>query len=437
MMLIALPRFRFLPAALLCGLAALFLYSGQAAAQGLEEVRRWLYDSYETDLYGFVEVRGGVRTDRDLDERDLSIAETRLQIDLSRYLKTGTVKLKADFVADGVDEELRPELREANYAFSPASFMDVKVGRQVLTWGTGDLLFVNDLFPKDWESFFIGRDDEYLKAPSDALKTSFFSDYVNIDLVYMPVFNNSRYIDGERLSYWNGALGRLAGRDYVFDDHERNRVFRDSEFALRLYKTVGGTEYALYGYSGFWSTPEGLDPAAMKLFYPRLSVYGMSMRSTVLSGIANIEAGYYDSREDRGGTNPLVRNSEIRLLAGYERELARDLTGGIQYYLEWKQDYEEYKNSLPPGTPAADEYRHLLTVRLTRLLLNQNLKLSLFAYYSPSDRDAYLRPKAHYKITDQWAAEVGGNIFAGDNDYTFWGQFADNTNIYAGLRWSF
>ncbi|MFW6031595.1 MAG: hypothetical protein ACOC9T_03300, partial [Myxococcota bacterium] len=32
--------------------------------------------------------------------------------------------------------------------------------------GTGDLVFLNDLFPKDWRSFLLGRDLDYLKAPS-------------------------------------------------------------------------------------------------------------------------------------------------------------------------------------------------------------------------------------------------------------------------------
>ena len=42
------------------------------------------------------------------------------------------------------------DLREANFILTPASLMDVKAGRQILTWGTGNLIFINDLFPKDW-----------------------------------------------------------------------------------------------------------------------------------------------------------------------------------------------------------------------------------------------------------------------------------------------
>lgn len=400
-------------------------------------IRDQLYKKYEIELYGFIEGRQGWRLQNDPHEKDASISEMRLQLDLTRDADWGTVKLKGDIIGDQVEEDVYGEIREMNILFSPLDYMDLKVGRQTLTWGTGDLLFVNDLFPKDWESFFIGRDDEYLKAPSDAIKGSIFSDLLNIDLVYTPLFNGSQYIDGGRLSYWNPILGRTAGRDFIFDDQERDSIFQDSEYAARLSKNMAGLELAFYGYYGFWKTPEGLDVEEVKLFYPELSVYGASAREALLGGIGNFEIGYYDSREDRGGGDPLVRNSEIRMIAGFERELAPDLTGGFQYYLEWMQDYDTYKKTLPVGQVARDEFRHLLTLRLTKLVMNQNLRLSLFVYYSPSDQDGYIRPKVHYKITDQWAVEVGANIFAGENDHTFFGQFQDNTNAYAGVRWSF
>ncbi|HCK32254.1 MAG TPA: hypothetical protein DHW10_01795, partial [Rhodospirillaceae bacterium] len=77
------------------------------------------------------------------------------------------------------------------------------------------------------------------------------------------------------------------------------------------------------------------------------------------------------------------------------------------------------------------------TLRLTKMMLNQNLTLSLFNFWSPSDSDGYVRPKANYKINDHWTAEAGGNIFYGESRDTFFGQLEDNTNIYASLRRSF
>jgi len=401
------------------------------------------------DLSGFWETRGGVRTQHDDHEKDASIGETRFQLETEASWENVTLKLTTDLLYDAVLDRHSVnlkrgegvfDLREAWVGLSPVSFMDVKIGRQILTWGTGDLLFLNDLFPKDWQSFFIGRDEEYLKAPSDAIKLSLFGDLANLDVVFTPRFNADRFIQGRRLSYYNQMLGGRAGRDAVVDADVPNEWFRDHEWATRLSKTINGYELAAYGYWGYWKSPGGMDLLSQKATFPRLSVYGASVRGQIAGGIGNIEAAYYDSRQDHGGDNPFINNGQFRFLAGYERELpeiTNDLTLGVQYYLEWMMDYGAYRRSLWPIVPAADERRHVVTVRVTKLLLHQNLELSLFSYYSPSDSDAYLRPSVSYKIDDHWTVEFGGNVFFGNDQHTFFNQFARNTNVYAGLRYGF
>lgn len=417
-----------------------FLLAALAAPAAADEQPPWrdrLYDDYGLEVAGFMEGRAGMRLQDDAHEKDASMGEVRGQLDLTRDFDRALLKFKGDLLADAVTEEVEAEIRELNLSFSPADFMDIKAGRQVLTWGTGDLVFINDMFPKDWQSFFIGRDDEYLKAPSDAIKVSLFSDFANLDLAFTPVFGGSEYISGERLSYYSPMAGRIVGRDMVMAHEERNRFFTDSEIAVRLAKNIGGVELALYGYSGFWQEPEGLNPATGKAVFPRLNVFGGSARTTLFGGIGNVEIGYYDSVDNSDGTNPFIRPGELRFLAGFEREIGRELTGGFQYYLEWIREYDNYEKALPPSMQARDEYRHMLTLRLTKLLMNQNLNLSLFIYYSPSDNDGYLRPKASYKISDQWRITGGCNLFFGEDEHTFWGRFRDNTNAYLGLRYSF
>jgi hypothetical protein len=362
--------------------------------------------------------------------------ETRLQLDLSSYPRWGDLKVKADVFGDRVTEQADFDLREANIFTMPCDFIDLKIGRQVLTWGTGDLIFINDLFPKDWQSFFIGRDVEYLKAPSDAAKMSVFSDIVNLDLVYTPQFDPDRFISGERISYWNSSLGRLAGEDAITHTDKPNRWFRDSEFAARLYKNIKNYELAVYGYRGYWKSPAGYNNTSTQAIFPDLNVYGASIRGAVGKGIGNLEFGYYESADDRSGKDPLVNNSELRYLAGYTQEIARDFTMGLQYYVEQMLDYTPYKSNLTTG-PARDRDRHLTTLRLTKLLMNQNLRCSLFTYYCPTDKDVYMRPNVHYKLSDNLAVEAGANIFFGDYPHTFFGQFQNNTNLYAGLRYSF
>ncbi len=388
------------------------------------------------EIHGFYDSRTGYRTRNDKYEKDMSIMEDRLQLDLSSYPEWGDLKVKGDVIGDWVTERGDFDLREANIFLRPNDFLDLKVGRQVLTWGTGDLIFINDLFPKDWQSFFIGRDNEYLKAPSDALKASLFGDWANLDIVYTPRFDPDRHIDGTRLSYWNSNLARLAGEDAVIHTDKPNSWFRDSEFAARLYKNINNYEFALYGYRGYWKSPSGQNDSMSQAIFPDLNVYGASVRGAIGKGIGNLEFGYYESADDLTGKNPLIDNSQMRYLVGYTQEIAKDFTAGVQYYLEQMQDFSQYKSNLISG-PARDRDRHLITLRLTKLLMNQNLRCSLFTYYSPSDKDVHIRPNINYKLNDNTALEIGGNIFFGDYSNTFFGQFQNNTNVYAGMRYSF
>ena len=154
-------------------------------------------------------------------------------------------------------------------------------------------------------------------------------------------------------------------------------------------------------------------------------------------GIGNMEFGHYRSLDDTAGGNPFINNSELRYLVGYEQEILPELTGGIQYYVEQLLNYDSYRASFPEGGHPRDEFRQVITFRLTKLLLNQNLRLSLFDFFSPSDQDTYLRAHANYKVTDRWQTELGTNFFTGSHDHTFFGQFEDASNVYLAVRYSF
>lgn len=106
------------------------------------------------------------------------------------------------------------------------------------------------------------------------------------------------------------------GEREELSSREPEGVFKDSEIHLRAFKNVAGYELALYGYYGFFKNSGGFNLAGEATF-PRLAVYGASVRGNVLKGIGNLEIAYYDSLKDQGGTNPLTSNSQFRFLMGY------------------------------------------------------------------------------------------------------------------------
>lgn len=398
------------------------------------------------NLHGFYETLLGYRLEESKYNTDESIMEARIQLDYLNNISFADLRIRTDLLYDDLWESSKVDLekgegfidiREANFMFYPIDFMDVKVGRQIFTWGTGDQIFINDLFPKDWNSFFLGRDDEYLKAPSDAIKFSFFTDIINVDLIYIPRFDSDRYIDGSRVSYYNSNIASISGENAIIQTEKPDKIWDDSETSIRLYKNLNGIETAIYFYNGFWKSPQGFNQYTGNAIFPALNVYGGSIRSNILKGIGSFEIGYYESSDDKKGNNPFIKNSEYRTLISYEQEIALDFNIGLQYYTEIMNDYDEYKSSLPFNSEYNDEIRHLMTIRLTKLMMNQDLTLSFFAFYSPSDKDCFLRAKIKYKFSDSILIEVGCNIFEGDKNYTFFGQFDENDNSYIRMRYSF
>ncbi|MCF8035404.1 MAG: hypothetical protein K9K62_00900 [Desulfobacteraceae bacterium] len=412
------------------------------------KTRKW---QMPEEINGFVEARGGLRIHDDPVHDDVSLAETRLQLSydksVSAYIPRGRFRTTADLlfdatVSDHDNADLEEgtgflDLREFWLSFTPVDFVDIRAGRQILTWGTGNLVFLNDLFPKDYQSFFLGRDLEYLKAPSDAVKASIYGNIANVDIVYTPRFDSDRFPDGSRLSFYDPSIGGWRGEDNPMDTRRPDDWFADDEVAVRVYRNIGAYELAAYGYHGFWKGPSGTDRATGERIFPELNVLGASLRGTLGPGIANTEFAWYHSEDDEDGSNPFVENSQMRYLVGYEQEVATDLTMGVQYYVEYMMDYQAYEDSLLPGFPKRDQARQWLTLDLTQELMAQNqLVLSLFTFYSLSANEFYFRPKATYDYTDNWKLQAGANIFIGERT-DFFGRFEESSNVYAAVRYGF
>ncbi len=403
-------------------------------------------DEQETQLHGYIELAAGGRTGNDpaMVDDDLTLAELRGRIEAETYRGDVRFSGKLDLYlegADGVDSGLQLNLREALMDMSLSDSVDMRAGHQVLTWGTGDLVFLNDLFAKDWQSFFSGRDDEYLKAPSTSLKFSFYGDGANLDFVWTPVFAHDQFIEGERFSYFSPMSGsQVAAPTGKLSPEYPDESFSNGEFAARLHGSAqlfgsSSTEWALYAYRGFWKQPNALNSNGQAYFSPMNSL-GASLRTNVANGIGHAEFAWYNG-EDDSGADPMLPNNQLRFLLGYEQELLPKLTMAVQYYLEHIQDYEALVANDGDSPYRPDENRELWTLRLTYSAMQENLIMSWFSFYSPTDQDYYHRPSVKYRFNDELSLTVGGNLFGGKQEHSFLGQFENASNMYARVRWSY
>lgn len=386
----------------------------------------------ETALSGFLQQNTAVNTvAANPDGRHYKWLEERAQLKVDASAGAWHLVGKGDLAYDHLGRGGQSELREG-YVDYTASNWDMRVGRQVITWGLGDLVFVNDVFPKDHEALFAGRPLEYLKRGVDAVKLGVYPEFASFELVAAPNFRESHIPDARRFHVFD-PLPAVTSRETVKPGQ--------GEVGLRVYRDIAGYDTALYLYRGFQRTPSMqadsiTAPTKITFFYPKLSVYGASVSGRAGEGVLSLEGAYYDSREDRSGDDFAVPNSQTRLLIGYQIQPAEDLSLGFQYYTEYMHDYGAYRAAMPAGFPVDKRWNHTVTARLTQLFLHQTLRFSAYASYNASSGDYFVNPELRYNFTDQMWGAVGANIFGG-KPWGQFGQFARDDNAYLQARYEF
>jgi hypothetical protein len=396
----------------------------------------------EVEISGFAQTNYGARVtgagNASGRASDFLLGEERLQLKFEGFSRDGSSSFvgKVDLFQDAVWDQSGLEVREL-YLDLESRYITLRAGRQIVTWGTGDLLFLNGIFPKDWVSFFTGRPMQYLKVGSDAVKIGLHPGFLTGEIVVAPLFQPDRYPTGERL---------------VFDDpfpptmtrhvETKERSFGNTEISARVSRYVSDWEIALYASRSFYRLPAvRLDgspaPTSVRYVFPRLNTYGGSLTGGLYGGVLNVEGAYYDSEEDRNGDDDGVENSQIRGLVGYNHALWEDAALGAQGYVESMRDHDAHLANRQPGFPALDEFRWVSTLRFTQMLLQQTLTFGVFAFGGVTEQDAYLIPSLRYSFTDALWGEIGANIFVAKDMHTFFGRFDDNDNVYLTARYGF
>ncbi len=341
--------------------------------------------------------------------------------------------MKCDGIKDFITGQIDKDLREA-YLGHTMGPLDARIGRQIITWGVGDVFFINEVFPKDWESYFLGRPMDYLKMGVDALKMRYSGKEIGIEALMIPSFEPDHFPSGLRFHSYNPFAAIPDRRE-----EKPDRTPTNNEYVLRLSKRFGGYDFAFYAYRGFWRTPapqldNPLAPMRVTWFYPRLDTFGLSAQGAALGGIISFETGYYDSLKDKAGSDPLFPNSEWRFLTNYQRDLGNELSVSIQLYGDLMAGYSDYQDSLPVGSPKKKRFRSFFSNRFTKWLNYHAWMLSLFTAYGIAENDYYIKPEIVYKSSDKLSYFLNANVFGGEKTTTFFGQFQKNDNVSFGIR---
>ncbi|MGK5090524.1 hypothetical protein WDW89_00755 [Deltaproteobacteria bacterium TL4] len=224
------------------------------------------------------------------------LANERARLKTSGSNDKGGFDLKLDFSNDGITRKTEVDLREVRLRYSPLQWIDLSVGQQVSTWGVGDLIFINDLFPKNWVNMFLGRDMELMKDPANVVRVTLYASSWTWDIVWTPEFTPDTTPDGCRFSIFNPNADNAANQQTFGEKTignpdacqnsapvaEQNNQLENSEAAMRLKTQWGSQEVAVYGYNGFWKSPKGMEnnssTGLLEPFYPRMGADKVAVR---------------------------------------------------------------------------------------------------------------------------------------------------------------
>lgn len=400
----------------------------------------------ETNLSGFAELTHAMRVEKNIaldggrkfTHRKYPRGDIRAQLRLSGGGERDEYFLRIDMLSDYAlnrSEELT--IREGYIKLYLADWLDAKIGRQVATWGTGDLLFVNDLFAKDWVAFFTGQELSYLKKPQDLVRLSAYKGSTTFEFAFSPYYTMDNLPTGRRLSIFNPFMGQTVNYRSAPYVSKRERAVDNAEVFGRISGYAGATEWSLYGYHGFYPQPLEVEPGPPPhLAIPKLASGGASLRGSIGAFLVNVEGAYYFSRDDNDGDNPLIPNSSVRGLVGIERNLGTTWTVASQWFADFVRDFDKIVAETS-GSPGRDEIDHTVTLRIRKSLSQETVRVNLFGFWGLSAEDYYLRGNVEYDYSDNLRLTLGGNWIDGDQPHTMFGQFRGNSNVYVRLRRSF
>lgn len=390
-----------------------------------------LAGSAQAELSGFVQLRQAQRL-ADVDCSQLDGCHAMVQEALAEVLfeQRMSDRLSAALRVEGWhDQGLRSgraAVREGFVDWSPTGDLNLKLGRQVLTWGVSDYLYVNDIFPKNYDSFFTGGGFDRMKVPVDAARLAWHTGVADVETV-VSRSKADRSPDPQRFTAM--AMSRSAVEE---DDADHQ-----ADVAVKLSSHAGGWDWAAYAAS--LRSREAryfMDASGLRLDRPRLQHVGFSLTGNTAGGLAWIEGALRHVDDERSmSVSRHFLGSSMKLIGGYSREIGADLTASAQLQLEAATSRDRYLASLAPGVRATKAVNTIVHLRLHGRWNNQTLGAGAQLFVG-NEGDTHFNPFASWSPADGWTIEGGANLFNGKPD-TRYGVLKDDSNVYVLGRYSF
>ena len=300
-----------------------------------------------------------------------------------------------------------------------------------MVWGVADGLRVTDLIsPVDYTEF-MSSDYDDLRMAVDGFRIKYLGENVNGEIVYVPA---PRYFQMplQEENPWRPDMPENASLD--FPDGPDTR-FKNGDFGTRLSFFLSNVDFSVSALHTHNQSP--VTVAGYDFEKDSIVIHGVHEPMTMVGGDMSMPLGEFVIRaevaeyfgEALGYESNLdyARKNTFNALGGIDWYAGDNWTLMVQYLHKYIADYSHEF--------AAEKNSSEMTFRISKELLNNTLKLSLYGMFDIDNLAYYGRASGDYALTDQVTMSAGYDHFGGKRGQL--AKYKKNREIWAKAKYYF
>lgn len=365
-------------------------------------------DSLRVGVKGFVDTYHALRTEQ---PNDWMASRSRVRGEVTVEKGHAGAFFSANLTHNAILKDRTGfQLREA-YAYYSDNHWNVRVGRQIITWGVADALRITDIIlPMDYTEF-LAQDYDDIRIPSGGLRVCYSHEIWSAEAVVIPV-SSFFELPTDAENPW--SVGLIPIND------EPRRTFCNMEYGGRLSFYLSGIDFSLSALHTWNKMPVVCNDQGE---YRRMTMLGADMSMPVGQFVVRSEvAEYLDEAQTATGVSEVPRAASTNALVGVDWYAGNNWSLSAQYshkYVAWG----EHRNT------------GLATLRISKDFLRNTLALQTFAYIDVTNGGVFNRLSADYALNDQLHAILGYDYFHADKG--MFNVYDKNSELWMKLKYSF
>lgn len=378
---------------------------------------------------GFVDSYHALQTDY---PHEILSSRTRMRGELRMDYENASLYASFNAIYNGVVKNSSGiNLHEAYLDYANGT-IDVKVGRQIVAWGVADGLRVTDLIsPLDYTEF-LTKDYDDTRISINAVDFKYTGENAMAEFIFVPVPEYFQFPETTDNPWYFKTLPENA--ELELNNYPEKRI-KYSEYGTRLrffLESLDISIMALHTYNKLPVMVSSYDfntgAILVKGVYEPMTVFGgdisMPIGEFVFRG--EIAEYFHEPLALASGTAYCHKNT-FNALAGIDWYAGNNWTFMVQYLHKYLADYEKRLSSEKNTSQG--------TFRISKDLLNNTLKLSLYGMIDFDNKSYYGRLSADYQLNDQITLSLGYDLFGGDKGQL--ASYEENSGVWAKAKYFF